>query len=235
MSAIPITLTRRETVARGTESFHFSKPSGFAYKAGQTIDLAIDIDGKEEKHTFSLITAPHEEDIAIATRMRDSDFKRALGKLPVGAALAIEGPFGSFALHNDVKRPAVLIAGGIGITPFLSMLRHQAQSRPERTLTLLYSNRLPEDAAFLAELQSFEKALPAFRLIATMTKADATSSWTGPKGHIDAARLRAVASKSASAIYYVAGPPAMVAALRTLLGEVGVDDDDVRSEDFPGY
>jgi len=95
--------------------------------------------------------------------MRDSAFKRTFKSVRIGAPVQLEGPFGSLTLHNNRARPAVFIAGGIGITPFMSILRQAAKDQLHQRLLLLYSNRRPEDAAFLAELQRLEplnKKLP---------------------------------------------------------------------------
>ena len=172
MTAWKLTLEGREEVADGTLSFRFAKPAGFAFKAGQAIDLIIPGDGPgapEERHAFSLVGAPFEDGLTVATRMRDSAFKRALGKLPVGGHAACEGPFGSLTLHRDTSRDAALIAGGIGITPFMSILRQALRDPPTRRLALVYSNRRPEDAAFLDELERLERSSARFKLIATMT------------------------------------------------------------------
>ena len=117
-------LRGREQVAHGTMAFHFDKPAGFKFKAGQAIDVVLleasGTDPQSARHTFSIVSAPFENELVVATRMRDSAFKRALGALPIGASIAIEGPFGSLSLHNDRARPALFIAGGIGITPIRS-------------------------------------------------------------------------------------------------------------------
>jgi len=233
-------LRGREQVAHGTVAFHFDKPSDFSFEPGQAIDVVLleppGTDAQSTRHTFSIVSAPFENELVVATRMRDTAFKRALGALPVGASIAIEGPFGSLTLHNERTRAAVFIAGGIGITPIMSILRQAARDRLQQRLVLLYSNRRPEDAAFLAELQELERHNPRYRLIATMTLMSSSSMpWTGAMGQIDEAFVRRAASDLLKPVYYVVGPPGMVEALRRTLSNAGVNDDDIRSEDFYGY
>lgn len=240
MTAMTVRLQHREQVALGTMAFHFEKPAGFSFKPGQAIDLVLPdpaVAGTDSaRHAFSIVSAPHEADLVVATRMRSSPFKEALARLPIGGTAQVEGPFGSLTLHNKRSRAAVLIAGGIGITPFMSMLRDAAHRGLEQQLVLLYSNRRPEDSAFLAELQRLEGEHRNFRLVATMTGMSAsTSPWMGPTGTIDEALLQRIGAELPEPVYYVAGPPGMVAALRETLERAGVDADDVRSEDFYGY
>jgi ferredoxin-NADP reductase len=240
MTSMPVHLQRREEVAERTVAFHFDKPAGFTFKPGQAIDLILPesagLAGDGARHAFSIVSAPHENELVVATRIRDSAFKQALDRLPIGGAAAIDGPFGSLTLHRKVERPAVFIAGGIGITPFMSMLRHAAHGASPQRLVLLYSNRRPEDSAFLTELQRLEGDNRQFQLVATMTgMAQSKMPWSGQTGQIDEAVIRRVASELVSPVYYVAGPPAMVAALRDELEDSGVDTDDIRSEEFYGY
>jgi ferredoxin-NADP reductase len=233
-------LQGREEIANGTMAFHFEKPAGFSFKPGQAIDVLLldppSADAQSARHTFSIVSAPFENELTVATRMRDSAFKRALSSLPVGSHIAIDGPSGSLTLHKDSARPAVFIAGGIGITPFMSMLRQAAKDRLQQRLVLLYSNRRPEDAAFLAELQRLEQQNPNFQLVATMTLMSGSSQpWDGQTGLIDEPLLKSVASDLPAPIYYVAGPPSLVETMRETLNGAGIDDDDIRSEEFYGY
>ena len=240
MTSMTVRLQRREEVAHGTMAFHFDKPVGFSYKPGQAIDLILQdpaVAGTESaRHAFSIVSAPHQGDLVVATRMRDSAFKNALARLPNGASAQIEGPFGSLTLHNKLARAAVFIAGGIGITPFMSILRHATHTALEQRLVLLYSNRRPEDSAFLAELQRMEGENRNFRLVATMTQmGESRLPWMGETGVIEEDLVKRIAAELPDPIYYVAGPPAMVAALRETLERVGIDSDDIRSEEFYGY
>jgi len=240
MSVQEIALKGREQVADGTIAFHFEKPAGFTFKPGQAVDLVlvdpVFTDAASARHTFSIVSAPFEDELVVATRMRDSAFKRALKSLPVGARAEVDGPFGSLTLHNNRARPAVFIAGGIGITPFISILRQAACDRLPHDLLLLYSNRRPEDAAFLTELQKLATRNARFRLFATMTEMGKSNQpWDGETRLIDEELVKKVSGDLSAPIYYVAGPPKMIEAVRQTLNRAGVNDDDIRSEDFFGY
>ena len=240
MSTCQVPLQAREEVASGTMAFHFQRPAGFAFKAGQAIDLilpaAVAADGQSQRHAFSLVSAPFEDELVITTRMRDSVFKRSLKMLPIGGRVEIEGPFGSLTLHNERARPALFIAGGIGITPFMSMLRQATHDRLPQEMVLLYSNRRPEDAAFLLELQNLERQNANFHLLPTMTAMDKSAMpWPGETSHITEELLRKTMNGLQKPVFYVAGPPGLVAAMCDVLNRVGVNDDDIRSEEFYGY
>lgn len=233
-------LTKREEVAEGTMAFHLEKPSGFQYKAGQFVDLKIinppETDNEGNVRTLSIASAPEEDFLMVATRMRDTAFKRSIRNLPLQSEIQIDGPFGSFTLHNDASKPAVFLIGGIGITPIRSILVNAAKRGLSHNLFLFYSNRRPEDAAFLEELISLQDKNHNYKLIATMT--DLTKSnkpWTGEKGYIDEAMIKRHLDDLMKPIYYVSGPPQMVTAIRELLNRLGVSEDNIKFEEFAGY
>lgn len=239
MKAVGTRVLGSEAIADRTRAFHFARPAGFTFKPGQAIDVMLDgaADATEAtRHTFSIASAPFEDRLTVATRMRGSNFKHSLAALPAGAAVSLEGPSGSLTLHGDASRPAVFIAGGIGITPFMSILRQAARDRPARRLLLLYANHRPEDAAWLEELQALERGWPDFRLLPVMTAMNRSSqSWSGLAGRIDADMLKSVGARLSRPVYYAAGAPGMVAMMRAVLNDCDVEDDDIRSEDFHGY
>ncbi len=240
MGAYTVKLKNRRQVAEGTMAFYFDKPAGFEFAGGQSIDLTLieppQTDPEGNTRAFSLASAPHEPDLVVATRMRDTAFKRVLKTMPLGAEVKIEGPFGSMTLHRKSTRPAVMLAGGIGITPFRSMLCQAVNSDAGPPLLLFYSNRRPEDAAFLAELQELALRYAKFTLISTMTKPTGSKiAWNGETGYINKDLLAKFVSDLTQPIYYAAGPPALVAAMKDMLRDAGVDDGDINSEDFSGY
>lgn len=234
-----VRLTHKKTIAEGTKAFFFEKPDGFTYIPGQYIELALigpeEIDGKGGK-CFSLISIPSDRELGIATRMRDTAFKRALDEVQEGETVHVDGPFGSLVLHKNIEKPAIFVAGGIGITPFYSIIRSAAERGFAHTITLFYSNRRPEDAPFLRELSAIARQYPHFTFVPTMTQTDRSKEvWNGEKGHIDAAMMKRYCGDLSSSTGYVAGPPRMAVAMRKALVEAGADEDNVRMEEFPGY
>lgn len=172
----------------------------------------------------------------VATRMRDTAYKRVLRSAPEGLELKMDGPTGSFVLHENAAKPAVFLAGGIGITPFLSIVRQAAKEEMRRAFYLFYSNRRPEDAAFLGPLGNHFGGHPHLHFVPTMTEMDESQRpWRGERGYIDRPMLRRYVSDLRGPIYYIAGPPAMVSAMRRMLTSAEVDEDDVRTEEFSGY
>lgn len=233
-------LLDRQTVAEGTMSFRMEKPAGFSYRPGQTIDLTLptlppDVPGGNI-HTFSLADDPDADGLLVATRMRGSAFKNEFGSMPLGGPLNFEGPFGDFTLPNRDTRTIVLLAGGIGITPFRAMARHAAHHKLNHRIVLFYGNRRPEDAAFLDDLRALEKENPRFTCVPVMSEMEKSSrSWNGARGFIDGKLMAEHLKDAHEPIYFIAGPPGMVVALRKTLHEDGIDDDDIRAEEFSGY
>jgi ferredoxin-NADP reductase len=240
MNAYQSTLLGRTEVAEGTMAFQFEKPKDFVFKAGQYIDLTLSSSQPGSSngltHTFSIASSPFEKELVVTTRMRNTVFKQALSILPVGAKVRIEGPMGSFNLHKNTARPAVFLAGGIGIAPFLSMLSFATGEKLRHPIVLFYANRYLEDAAFIDALWQLEGANPRFRFVPTLTRTDKNyRGWKGETGHVTSEMLVSRVGIVRGPIYYIAGPPTMVAASRRTLSDVGVDEDDIRTEEFAGY
>lgn len=235
-----VRLKERREVATGTMAFYFVKPQGFTYQAGQFVELTLldppETDAEGNSRAFTLASAPYEDDLMIATRMRDTAFKRVLKTLPLGSELQLDGPFGNLTLAPDRARPAAFLAGGIGITPFRSMALQAAREKLSQPLYLFYSNRRPEDAAFLDELQALARQNRSFTLVATMTEmAQSRQPWTGKTGYLDKTMLAQALGSLPGLVYYIAGPPGLVKGMRKMLEEAGVESKSIHAEEFDGY
>jgi ferredoxin-NADP reductase len=236
------TLLGRTEVAEGTMAFQFEKPKAFVFRAGQYIDVTLT--GRQAQpgpsdrltHTFSIASSPLEDNILLTTRMRNTLFKRVMSALPIGSTVEIGEPMGSFNLHNNTARPAVFIAGGIGIAPFLSMLTYATEEKLRHQIVLFYVNRYLKDAAFIDALWKLETANPRFRFVPTLTRMNNESGdWKGKTGHISPEMLLTRIKTLHGPIYYIAGPPTMVASTWQTLRTAGVDEHNIRTDSFAGY
>jgi ferredoxin-NADP reductase len=172
----------------------------------------------------------------IATRMRDTAFKRVLKAMPLATEVTIAGPYGVLTLDSDTDRPAAFLTGGIGITPFHSILLQATHDGLSHRLFLFYSNRRPEDTAFLEQLEGLEKINPSYTFIGSMTQmAKSNRPWRGETGYIDKKMLEKFLGDLKRPFYYLAGPPTMVSAMRGMLFDAGVSDEQVHFEEFSGY
>ncbi|MFD1066521.1 ferredoxin--NADP reductase [Oceanobacillus locisalsi] len=233
-----IKLKKKELVANDTMAFHWEMPEGFEFKAGQLTHIKLinpeEIDEEGTQRALSLVYAPSENELVTATRLRDSAFKRELKDLPEGSEVEFDGANGSFTLHKTESTPAVFLIGGIGITPIRSMIAEATNQQTDHDLTLLYSNKTPDDAPFLSDLEDMEKRNPHFTFVPVMTRAD-ENEWNGETGHIDADMLKRYVSDINKPIYYLSGPGGMIKAMQEMLIEAGVNEDNIRTEEFPGY
>jgi len=182
---------------------------------------------------ITVVTSPTERGVlGLCTRLRDSAFKKTLAELEVGDEVEVEQPKGDWALPEDTSPSYVFVAGGIGITPYRSMLRYIADTAAPYRITLVYSNRDRESTPFLDELREHERTLPDFRLVLTMTD---DAGWEGETRHIDGEMLRDHLGELGSYTYLVTGPPPMVEAVAEKLTAAGVPEEQVLRSRFAGY
>jgi ferredoxin-NADP reductase len=233
-----VKLLKKESVAEGTMAFHFEKPQGFEYRAGQFGDFTLinppETDAEGNTRGFSLAGAPDDPDLMIATRMRDTAFKRVLKNLPVGTEIVLDAPYGDFTLHKTQTTPAVYLTGGIGITPVRSIIASATRQKSLHQITLFYANRTPQSAAFTVDLQAFAAQNPNFTFVPVIAEGG-TMAENGETGLINRAMLEKHLPSLQAPIYYLSGPAIMVTAMRKILTDAGVNEDNIRTEEFSGY
>jgi ferredoxin-NADP reductase len=191
-------------------------------------------DEKGPKRHITVVTSPTERGVlGLATRVRDTAFKRSLAELPEGTEVEVEQPKGSFVLPEETDRPYVFVAGGIGITVFRCMLRYIADKGLSHRVTLVYSNRDRESTAFYDEVHELESVISNLEVVFTMTQ---DPGWDGETRRIDADMLRDhLGEELGSYTYLIAGPPAMVDGVAEALQGAGIPEDQVLPARFSGY
>lgn len=232
-----VKLIGKETIAEGTMAFHFSKPNGFEFRAGQFAEFTLidppETDEEGNGRTLSFAQAPSEPDLIVATRMRDTAFKRVLKNLPIDTEVKLDAPYGDFTLHKTETTPAVFIIGGIGVTPVRSIIAQASHDKTAHRITLLHASRTPSDLPFKSDFEHLAKDNANFRYVAIAT--DAPDGWTGEHGRVNAELVEKYVSDLSQPIYYLSGPEGMVKAMRQLLVELKVNEDNIRTEEFAGY
>ena len=226
-----VKLLRKKEIAEGTMEFTLEKPRGFEYRAGQYGDLVLPpstgLDESNNKHGFSFASAPFEDTLRMATRMRESSrFKQAAAKVPDGTTVGLLALWGDFTLQKNEQVPAVFLIGGIGITPVRSIIAQASHDRTHHRITLIYSNRTPAQAAYADELAELARINENFNFVPVYTDAE---------GFVNADTVRRNVPDIAAPRYYLAGPEQMVKAMRKVLAEVGADEDNIKTEEFEGY
>lgn len=232
------TIKERREVAKGTLLVIFDLlGQEVEYQPGQyfwveLLDPPYQDERGPRRH-ITIVTSPTERGVmGIATRIRDTAFKRSLQELPDGAEVEIEEPKGTFVLPENPDRHLVFIAGGIGITPFRSMLRYMADTGLDLPVKLIYSNRDVESTAFMDELRELDRQLAQVEVIFTMT---GEPDFEGENRRIDEDFLRDHLGDAGSYRYMVAGPPAMADGVIAVLHAAGVPEDQIARDGFAGY
>jgi len=220
-------LIGRRKIAEGTIEISLERPKGFSFKAGQYIQLAVPRllygDFKGNSRVLSIASSPlNKEEIVVAFRDTGSGFKKTIKDLAEDAPLLIQGPYGFFTLPEDPPYPIVFVAGGIGITPYLSMIRLAAERNFTTPITLLYANRSKESAAYLEELEQLAREHKNF-------------TFKNRFGRIDEKFIEQNVKDITNCAWHIAGPPPMVDSMRNILMLLGVKSDKVYTESFTGY
>jgi len=248
-------LVDKRDEAKGTKSFFWRTKTPISYLPGQcyyyTLPNLKYKDSRGPTRHFTISSSPSEgEVLRLTTRIREeSGYKKTLDELKIGTKIEGEGPNGTFILDENEKGPHLLIAGGIGITPFRSFIKYSVDKQSlavsdgkglKTPLYLIYSNSAPEEIAFRKELEEWTKTYPNIKVGMTVTKPEESKvKWNGLTGRVDEKMMEKLIRNWKLEIknltFWVSGPPPMVDAMEKLLGSLKITADRLRSEKFTGY
>jgi ferredoxin-NADP reductase len=220
-----LTLIEKVCLVDDIWAFRFKSDTDISWEPGQFIQVEIPHDQPDKEGTkrwFTVSSAPYEDVIQITTRVTGTTFKKALVALSVGDDIQLLAkPDGDF-VWEQTNKPLVFVAGGIGITPFRSIIAQRSHDQSSLPITLIYSSRT-HDVAFREELDLIADSYPQFKIDYVIGE------------HLSAARLAELNPKLKESLVYVSGPEPMVEALGNDLRASGQPEDGLKQDFFPNY
>lgn len=205
--------------------------NSFGFKPGQYAVMGLDAGDPENTRPLSIASSPTEDFLLFSTKISESAFKKKFDSLKPGDKIKLKGPMGAFVLNENAKQ-IVFLGGGIGITPFRSMIKNATDKKLQINLTLLYSNRNADEICYKDEWPLMEKENPNLKVVNTITD---DHSWSGRKGRIDEKMVTEFCNDVNNTVFYICGPPGMVGTLTNLLKAMNVPQQNVKIEKFVGY
>ena len=221
-------LTARKTESPGVESFIFKPEELLVWKAGQFLHYVLNHESTDDRGSdrwFTIASAPCEKHVMLTTRFASnhgSTFKKTLKALKPGDAIEVSDLDGDFII-SDPKKTYVFIAGGIGITPFRSILKQAEHQGKQLRVTLLYANR-KNVAAYKKEFDAMVKRNPHL-----------TIHYLFHPQRIDRKTVKELVPDLSKPIFYVSGPEPMVESIGKMLQQMGISAKRIKQDWFPGY
>lgn len=221
--------------AKNIKTFWFIPETNLEFDAGQYLRWYLphpSPDQRGERRYFTISSSPSELPlISLTTKFavqKSSSLKKKLIDIKPGDELDFTGPFGDFVLPKDKTIPLVFVAGGIGVTPFRSIIKWLLDNNEKREIQLLYAVNSREEIAFNDVFETFG-IKPSFIL------AQPEPGWQGEAGRLDGERIIKLTGGPKNKLFYISGPEPMVQSLSKSLATAGVAKDRIIIDEFPGY
>lgn len=233
-----LTLVRRQHQTHNIESFYFKPAEPLHPVAGQYLHYILPHDGVDNRgdnRYFTISASPTETEIALTTKFSEpgSSFKRALQRLSIGQTIEADGLDGDFVLPLDPNQAVIFVAGGVGITPFRSMLKYIVDTNFSTPVHLIYGCRSERDIPFKDELDTWAASHPNIAI--TYVLGNASADWLGERGNLSGETILRLAGTVDNRPVYLSGPEPMVKSLKQQLIDAGVSPTEIKMDDFPGY
>lgn len=223
-----------EVFSRGDFAFsvRFERPSAFFFLPGQYIFITTGTGTAALTKHLSISSSPSDPFLEVTKGSTGHPYAESLSGLKAGDVVVIRGPFGEFTFRGEYGKVA-FIAGGIGITPLWSMIRNATAMQYETDIKLLYSAKTEREVLFREKLTEISYANLHVSVVISVT--EPAPGWTGHTGRINRRMIEQDIPDWRERVFFISGPPAMVNAMLAVLRELGLPEDRIRSESFPGY
>ena len=217
----------------------FSTARPFYFKPGKYLEWTLGhgkTDSRGNRRYFTIASSPTEKEIRMGIKFypNGSSFKKKLLSMNNNDIIVASGLAGNFTLPRDKNKKLVFIAGGIGITPFRSMLKYLLDTKQKRDIILLYSNRTPADMAYKSILDQAKNDL-GIKTIYTITNKPFFDMWQGKTGYIDARMIMQEVPDYSERYFYLSGTHSMVTTFNNILQQIGVKKSRIKKDFFPGF
>lgn len=234
-----MTLKKKEQIAEGVYHFTFAPDKKIDFRPGQYLEWTLgheNPDARGNRRYFTIASSPTEDVVQLGVKFYDepSSFKRTLKALRPGDTIMAAQLAGGFVLPKDQKKKLVFIAGGIGITPFRSMLKYLADKNEQRSITLIYSSVNEHEIAYY---DVFEEAAKKSGVNTVFTFTDKTKidpTWKGHTGYVSAAMIAQVVPDYKDRTFYVSGPHTLINACEEVFSGLGIPRSQIKTDFFPG-
>ncbi|MDD2807139.1 MAG: RnfABCDGE type electron transport complex subunit D [Patescibacteria group bacterium] len=234
-----LTLKKVDQLTSDTAEFIFSSDSPVKFTPGQYLEWTVGHswpDNRGNRRYFTLASSPTEAEVKVGIKFsrESSSYKRALLALNPGDQITVGQLAGDFVLPANGKEKLVFIAGGIGITPFKSMIQYLNDTGASRDAILIYANKTQDDIAYKNYFDQMGQKLN-IKMVYTLTDKTVSTSWTGERGYINERLISAQVPDFKERIFYISGPHSMVIAARDSLRRLGVRSTKIVTDFFPGF
>lgn len=235
-----LTLRSREDLAPSIIEFVFDSPRLPKFRPGQYLEWSLahyHPDGRGVRRYFTIASSPTETDLRLGIKKYSpmSSYKQSLLKLQPGQKIVAEQIDGDFVLPSDTNQPLVFIAGGIGVTPFRSMLKYLIDRNEVRPITLFHAIQTTDDIVYAEIIRTAETKLGMKTVYVISDKDKAPADWHGQTGYITGDMIQQEVPNHAQAVFYLSGPQAMVATYVKILGSLGIKRKKIMTDYFPGF
>jgi glycine betaine catabolism B len=211
-----------------TKTFRVQNP-GIDFYPGQFFMVRFE-DSDTFKRAYSVASSPEEKSHMDITMNLVGDFTKKLWQTKINDILVFKGPYGKFYFNETMGQDIVLIGGGLGIVPMMSIIRYCRDKNLKNKINLIYSVRTPNDITYREELEKIKFTTNNFKYAVTVTRPDEKSLWTGKTGRIDTGLLKNNIGDVKNSLFYLCGPLGFVKSAISILETLGAGKDQIKTD-----